>query len=344
MQKDLRELDFDEEFDLVLNLNDGAIGYFETEEENHRTFEVIAAALRPGGGNLLQLPNVLYAETHLPQKTWIAGEGMVELIDHRWDARTRYLEGSTMPILVGEAFEGVAPIPFRQRLYSVEELTEIYDSVGMDSPASFGARASRARRRTASSRSSSRAASPTSGAPTSRPPASASAPACDRAGPAALRPARCWRAGSRCRAQASPSAAQRQALLEPFSAPASPRSAQSASRVAVGSSRRTRRPASPRRAPHRQWGRRWQRRPSRPRVGRPNDRRGLRSSSLPSVTGTSLFGSAWPQFSQSRPRTSVTDISVDVREDHNPPLCPLVKYSRCAARVGSASETRRRAR
>jgi 2-polyprenyl-3-methyl-5-hydroxy-6-metoxy-1,4-benzoquinol methylase len=134
---DLRELNFEEEFDLVLNLNDGAIGYFETEEENHRTFEVIAAALRPGGGNLLQLPNVLYAEAHLPQKTWIAGEGMVELIDHRWDARTRYLEGSTMPILVGETFEGVRPIPFRQRLYSIEELTEIYASVGMEFAGAF---------------------------------------------------------------------------------------------------------------------------------------------------------------------------------------------------------------
>jgi SAM-dependent methyltransferase len=132
LKEDIRKLDFNEEFDLVLNLNDGAIGYFETEEENNRTFEVIAAALRPGGGNLLQLPNVLYAETHLPQTTWIAGEGMVELIDHRWEPRTRYLEGSTMPILVGEVFEGVAPIPFRQRLYSMEELTEIYASVGME--------------------------------------------------------------------------------------------------------------------------------------------------------------------------------------------------------------------
>jgi 2-polyprenyl-3-methyl-5-hydroxy-6-metoxy-1,4-benzoquinol methylase len=134
---DLRELEFDQEFDLVLNLNDGAIGYFETEEENKRTFEVIAAALRPGGGNLLQLPNVLYAETHLPQTTWIAGEGMVELIDHRWEPRTRYLEGSTMPILVGEVFEGVKPIPFRQRLYSAEELTQIYASVGMEFSGAF---------------------------------------------------------------------------------------------------------------------------------------------------------------------------------------------------------------
>ncbi len=131
VQADLRELDFEDEFDLVLNLNDGAIGYFETEEENHRTFEVVARALRSGGGQLMQLPNVLYAENHLPQKTWIEGGSMIELIDHHWDSRTRYLEGSTTPIVFGEVFEGVTPIPFRQRLYSLEELATIYESVGM---------------------------------------------------------------------------------------------------------------------------------------------------------------------------------------------------------------------
>jgi SAM-dependent methyltransferase len=131
IEADLRQLDLGAEFDLVLNLNDGAVGYFETEEDNRRTFEVIAAALRPGGGNLMQLPNVLYAEAHLPQKTYIEGEGMVELIDHRWDKRTRYLEGSTTPIVFGGIVEKPEPIPFRQRLYSVEELTELYGSVGM---------------------------------------------------------------------------------------------------------------------------------------------------------------------------------------------------------------------
>jgi SAM-dependent methyltransferase len=130
-EADLRQLDLAAEFDLVLNLNDGAVGYFESEEDNHRTFEVIAAALRPGGGNLIQLPNVLYAETHLPQKTYIEGEGMVELIDHRWDKRSRYLEGSTTPIVFGDVVEKPEPIPFRQRLYSVDEMTEIYRSVGM---------------------------------------------------------------------------------------------------------------------------------------------------------------------------------------------------------------------
>jgi SAM-dependent methyltransferase len=131
VQADLRELDMADEFDLVLSLNDGAIGYFETEEENRRTFEVIARALRAGGGHLMQLPNVLHAERNLPAKSWIVGESTLELSDHHWNAEDRYIEGSTVPIRIGEVFERYEEIPFRQRLYTVEELSEIYDSVGM---------------------------------------------------------------------------------------------------------------------------------------------------------------------------------------------------------------------
>jgi SAM-dependent methyltransferase len=131
MRADLRELELAEEFDLVLSLNDGAVGYFETDEENRRTFEVIARALRPGGGHLMQLPNVLHAERNLPKKSWIVGESTLELSDHRWNAEQRYIEGSTVPIRFGEVFGEYKEIPFRQRLYTVEELTEIYASVGM---------------------------------------------------------------------------------------------------------------------------------------------------------------------------------------------------------------------
>ncbi len=138
LRADLRELDLKDEFDLVLSLNDGAVGYFETDEENYRTFEVISQALRSGGGHLMQLPNVLHAEKHLPQKTWIAGEATVELIDHRWNGQTRYLEGATVPIRIGEPFEKFEPIPFRQRLYSAEELTDLYESVGMRLANTFG--------------------------------------------------------------------------------------------------------------------------------------------------------------------------------------------------------------
>jgi SAM-dependent methyltransferase len=129
---DLRELAGEAEFDLVLNLNDGAVGYFESDEENQRTFEVIARLLRPGGRNLAQLPNVLYARERLPQRSWIPASSMVELVEHRWNKSERRMEGAMIPIRFGEVVEGLSGIEFSQRLYAVEELGEIYAGVGME--------------------------------------------------------------------------------------------------------------------------------------------------------------------------------------------------------------------
>ncbi len=131
VEGDLRDIDFESEFDLVLNLNDGAIGYLETDEENRRTFEVIARALKPGGRNLVQLPNILYAKENLPQRSWIPSSTMVELVEHRWNKGDRCMEGIMIAARFGEVLEGLAGIEFRQRLYTVEELRAIYDSAGM---------------------------------------------------------------------------------------------------------------------------------------------------------------------------------------------------------------------
>ena len=133
LEADLRELALEDEFDLVLNLNDGAVGYLESDEENLRTFQTIARALRPGGRNLVQLPNVLYARENLPQRSWIPSASMVELVEHRWNKRDSYMEGAMIPIRFGAVLEDLERrIEFRQRLYSAEELAAIYESVGME--------------------------------------------------------------------------------------------------------------------------------------------------------------------------------------------------------------------
>ncbi len=132
IQGDLRELEFEDEFNVVLNLNDGAVGYFETDEENHKTFEVISRALKPGGQNLIQVPNVLYARARLPQRSWIPSEGMVELVEHRWNKKDSYMEGAMIPLRFDQVLEGLDKrIEFRQRLYAVDELRDIYASVDM---------------------------------------------------------------------------------------------------------------------------------------------------------------------------------------------------------------------
>jgi SAM-dependent methyltransferase len=129
---DLRDLTYEEEFDLVLNLNDGAIGYLESDEENRRSFEVISRALRPGGRNLVQLPNVLYARERLPQRSWIPASSMVELIEHRWNKKAKRLEGMMLAAHFGQVLDNLDGIEFSQRLYTVDELREIYASVGME--------------------------------------------------------------------------------------------------------------------------------------------------------------------------------------------------------------------
>ena len=43
--QDIRTITFDKEYDVVLNMADGAIGYLEDDEENHKIFSVIAKAI-----------------------------------------------------------------------------------------------------------------------------------------------------------------------------------------------------------------------------------------------------------------------------------------------------------
>ena len=131
IQADLRELDITEEFDVVLSLNDGGIGYFESDAENLRTFEVVARALRQEGRHLAQTPNVLYAEKFLPEKTWIEGPEAIELTDHWWKEDDRRLEGTAAAIRIGEVLEKLDPIPYRSRLYTLQELAQIYAPLGM---------------------------------------------------------------------------------------------------------------------------------------------------------------------------------------------------------------------
>lgn len=132
VQTHLRELDYEGAFDRVPNLNDGAIGYLESGEQDRRSFEVIARALRPRGRNFVELPNVLYAHERLPQRSWIPASSMVELIESRWKKRAKSLAGLTAVARFGEVLEKLDRIEFSQRPYSVDELRKIYASVGLE--------------------------------------------------------------------------------------------------------------------------------------------------------------------------------------------------------------------
>ncbi len=137
--RDIREISFEQEFDVVLSMADGAIGYLESEEENRKIFEVISKALKPGGKHFMDLMNGSYADTHFPGQLWDAGERGLTLSRFEWDPETRILLYGQRDFSYGAplerpVFEEGNPI----RLYTLPEITEIYASVGMRVREGFG--------------------------------------------------------------------------------------------------------------------------------------------------------------------------------------------------------------
>jgi hypothetical protein len=57
---------------------------------------------------------------------------MIELVEHRWDRRTRRMEGRMVAVRLGEVLDSLDGIEFSQRLYTVEELRDVYARVGME--------------------------------------------------------------------------------------------------------------------------------------------------------------------------------------------------------------------
>jgi len=128
IHSDIRDVRFDGEFDVVLNLADGAIGYLEDDDENLKIFDVVAKALRPGGKHFMDVCNAEHAERHFPSKGWEVGKTALALSQLDWDPATRRMRYAGWGIPYGEpavkpqiSLEDADPI----RLYSLAELEGI---------------------------------------------------------------------------------------------------------------------------------------------------------------------------------------------------------------------------
>ena len=130
-EEDPRQMEFDREFDVVLSLGGGAFEHFDYDEENLRAFAAAARALRPGGRLLMQTPNVLHVEAHLPPRTWFQAGETIELIQQHWNAPTRRLDGTRRTLVEFDSPQYCEPESFQRRLYTIEELAGIFEQVGL---------------------------------------------------------------------------------------------------------------------------------------------------------------------------------------------------------------------
>ncbi|MDR1629659.1 MAG: class I SAM-dependent methyltransferase [Oscillospiraceae bacterium] len=130
LHADIRDLSFCNEFDVVLNLAEGAIGYLENDAENLKIFDVAARALKPGGRHFINICNAEHAEQNFPKRTWEAGEKELSIAEFSWNPATRRMSfggrqfryGKVMEEAPKSLLDGAHPI----RLYSIHELQEIY--------------------------------------------------------------------------------------------------------------------------------------------------------------------------------------------------------------------------
>lgn len=131
-QGDIRDVSFCQEFDLVLNMADGAIGYLENEMENLKIFDVVAKALRPGGHHVCDIVNAEYADLHFPLKTWDSGTNSISLSEFDWDKEKRIMLYGGQELRLGELIrqpeicEGDPT-----RLYTLEEIQNIMSERNM---------------------------------------------------------------------------------------------------------------------------------------------------------------------------------------------------------------------
>lgn len=135
---DIREVRLNQEFDIVLSMADGAIGYLENETENEKIFAVVSRALKRGGRHFMDIMNGGYADIHFPCRLWEAGEKCLTLSAFEWDRETRTLLYGQLdyaygaPLSKPDMTEG-NPI----RLYTLAEITALLSSVGMEVTGSY---------------------------------------------------------------------------------------------------------------------------------------------------------------------------------------------------------------
>ncbi|MBN1373417.1 MAG: class I SAM-dependent methyltransferase [Anaerolineaceae bacterium] len=136
---DLRELRYNGEFDVVLNLADGAIGYLENDQENLKIFDAISLALKPGGKHVMDVCNGGYAARHFPSRTWLFGKNALSLADFEWDAQYSLMFYGGLEFKYGEVFTRPEEIYSNPtRLYNLRELSEIFQQRGMQLQKAFG--------------------------------------------------------------------------------------------------------------------------------------------------------------------------------------------------------------
>lgn len=126
IEADMREMNFERRFDLVMCLN-SSFGYFD-DAENLRVLRAMARALKPGGHLILDVINRDWAVNSCPLRMWWEGEDRVVLEETSFDALTSRLHVQRSILRDGDPNweQHIA-----MRAYAVHELPSLMHVTGL---------------------------------------------------------------------------------------------------------------------------------------------------------------------------------------------------------------------
>jgi 2-polyprenyl-3-methyl-5-hydroxy-6-metoxy-1,4-benzoquinol methylase len=132
---DMREIEFREEFDAVLNMWT-SFGYFPTEAEDKLVLERAWRALRPGGALVIETINLHGVLRRFEPRAWHElGDGRLLLEERTFDPWTGRMHSSWT--LVERSGERIA-MAFANRAYTLVELAKMLADVGFDVDHAWG--------------------------------------------------------------------------------------------------------------------------------------------------------------------------------------------------------------
>ncbi len=138
IHSDIRDINFENEFDVVLNMADGAVGYLENEEENLEIFKIVSKALKQNGKHFMDIMNADYAETHFPCKLWDDGKKSLTLSKFEWNSKTKIMLYGQLDFTYGDPLSNpVIDYGNPTRLYSLCEIKNIFADLGMEIKESY---------------------------------------------------------------------------------------------------------------------------------------------------------------------------------------------------------------
>jgi SAM-dependent methyltransferase len=135
IESDMRKIDFDPEFDVVINLFT-SFGYFQDHSDNERVVHAVARSLKRGGRFLIDTINPITIAAGWRERDWQQFDDGTVMIEHRRHDQLQGRHETTWTFVRGDGAR--TEQKFSLRAYTAAELREMLEAAGLHVDGAWG--------------------------------------------------------------------------------------------------------------------------------------------------------------------------------------------------------------